>query len=381
MTKNRFCILGMAAVLLSFGLALAACGGGSGGEATAKGAAKAPPTPEELYGAKAPDPDKLKGETLTIPPGLTVIPEGYLDKFYKGKKFDNIIIPEGVTKIEEYAFNGPLIGQGPITTVVFPSTLKEIGRRAFNSQSIKELYLPDSVTTIGDGAFRVNKITKLTLPKNLKVIPGSCFAKNELKGVVLPAGLTTINDYAFYQNKDLKAVVWPEGPVAFPPGEYRDSAKSVFEECAFTEATFPKGMTMIPRKMYAQNQIRNLVVPEGIELVGIDAFYNCPMESITLPASLKMIAIGSFAPKDLKKAPIKTITVGGGLITDGEANNKAAMAGLGLALAGPVALIALAVGPDGKTHLPYDFMSFYEMYERKAGAYTYKEGSGWAVKN
>lgn len=393
---------------------LASCGGSK------SGAAKNPPTPEELYAAKAPaapDPAKLADESGTvIIPEMTVIPTDYIKQLPKDKKIVNLIIPEGVTKIEKYAFNGPtLLGKGTITTVVLPSTLTDIGDFAFENQSITELYIPgnvtnigaqafggnkitelyipDNVTKIGGAAFSDNKITKLTMPKNWEEIPGSCFAKNDLKGVILPTGLVKIGRDAFRANKNLNTVIWPDGPVEF---EQRDRAPDetykpeglFFAECGFTEATFPKGITAIPEAMYRGNKIKNLVIPEGVEIVGADAFFDNPLENITLPSTLKVLVMGSFAPKNLKKPPIKTITIGEGVLTDGEAKDV----GLSVLtsttmflLMGPWALLGSIVaggpgGTDGQTYLPGDFMTHYNvLFERKAGVYEYKDND-WKVK-
>jgi hypothetical protein len=391
MTKSRG-LLAALALLLAFGTVLAACGkkdsGGDSGRArTSSAPAKNEPTPREKYGAKAPDPSKLSGETLTIPEGMTIIPKGYLETLPKGKKFVNVIIPEGVTKIEEEAFSRNTVIRDSIETVVFPSTLTEIGPKAFALQSIKELYIPDNVTKIGERAFDENKITKLTLPETLKEIPESCFASNDLQAVVLPSGLIQMFAQAFAYNKKLNTVIWPDGPVNLV--HYKDEVYDpnrvlygeYFSGCGFTEATFPKGLKMIPEGMYSYNKIKNLAIPEGVELISADAFFDNPLETITLPSTLKVLSIGSLAPKNLKNPPIKTITIGDDVMIEGEAQlSDAAAAVLGHLIAGPAGLLAGFKGADGKTHLPGDFMSFYgPLFGRKAGTYEYSNGD-WKLK-
>ena len=56
-----------------------------------------------------------------------------------------IIIPEGITSIEENAFEGCT----NLTTVILPGSLKHIGRNAFvNCKSLKTTVLPESISAI-----------------------------------------------------------------------------------------------------------------------------------------------------------------------------------------------------------------------------------------
>ncbi|MFP3042630.1 leucine-rich repeat domain-containing protein [Treponema primitia] len=385
-------------------MAISACSGGGKDASTSKSSStsteksssakkaepkaepKAPPTPEELYGAKPIDPTTLKGNILTTPEGMTEIPKRYLNEYFKGKEFTAIVVSEGVTKIGDSAFYQK---NGTVTTVVLPSTLKEIGNNAFSSQSITEVYIPDSVTTIGDDAFTQNKIAKLTLPKNLKVLEGYVFSNNELKGVIIPEGVTIIGKGAFSRNKNLKTVVWRCGPVDFPKWTgatdlYYGADDGWFRECAITEPTLPKGQKFVPAGIYSGNQIKNIVIPDGVAVVSYDAFYNNPIETITLPPSVKVVNIGAFAPKDIKKPFIKTITIGDGVMVEGDASlGGGAAAAIGFVIAGPIGLAAALFDKfKGKTHLPGDFMNtYFAQYNRKGGVYTYKGDNNWERKD
>jgi len=56
-----------------------------------------------------------------------------------------IIIPEGITSIEDNAFEGC----ATLTTVTLPGSLKHIGRNAFvDCKSLKTVVLPDSISAI-----------------------------------------------------------------------------------------------------------------------------------------------------------------------------------------------------------------------------------------
>ena len=58
---------------------------------------------------------------------------------------EHVVIPDGVTRIETFAFN-----QCSVKSVVIPSSVTSIGKQAFNfCSSITEIYIPASVTGIG----------------------------------------------------------------------------------------------------------------------------------------------------------------------------------------------------------------------------------------
>lgn len=93
-------------------------------------------------------------------------------------------------------------GKESLTSVVFPSNLKEIGEGAFSSCKglTGDLIIPESVTKIGRSAFSNCKgITKLTLPSSLKIIDAHAFlACSGITGsLIIPPTIEEINDFAF----------------------------------------------------------------------------------------------------------------------------------------------------------------------------------------
>ena len=85
-------------------------------------------------------------QRIVIEPGVTSI-GSYA--FYRCKALTEIIIPEGVTHIREDAF---LLCES-LSAVNLPSTLKSLGREAFNATGLKEVVIPEGVTEIRSRAF------------------------------------------------------------------------------------------------------------------------------------------------------------------------------------------------------------------------------------
>lgn len=87
-----------------------------------------------------------------------------------------------------------------IEGVVVEEGCTSIGSNAFNNlQYVTEVELPSTLTNIGNKAFAGSFITELRLPENVKSIGNSSFADcKHLKKVYLNDNLEEIGDYAFY---------------------------------------------------------------------------------------------------------------------------------------------------------------------------------------
>lgn len=79
-----------------------------------------------------------------------------------------------------------------------PNTITSIGNYAFKECSIETFILPDNMKEIGQGAFMDSKVKEVKLPANLKRIPTSTFQGcKQLKVVRIGSKTEAISDYAF----------------------------------------------------------------------------------------------------------------------------------------------------------------------------------------
>ena len=85
-----------------------------------------------------------------------------------------------------------------------------IGSFAFDSCNLKALTLPESLTTLGNSAFRYNQtLKKVEIPSKVTEIPLCCFDLcSLLESVTIPEGVTIVGPYAF-SGGSLKTLTLP----------------------------------------------------------------------------------------------------------------------------------------------------------------------------
>ena len=119
---------------------------------------------------------RCKKSTISLPNSLKTIGEAA----FKSKYLESIVIPEGVTRIEEETFEGC----DKLSSITLPKGLTYIAGEAFKYCPITNIDLGESLVFIGDDAFMGTKLTSVTLPKSLLVIEGDAFMNCPLQTVI-----------------------------------------------------------------------------------------------------------------------------------------------------------------------------------------------------
>ncbi len=127
-----------------------------------------------------------------------------------------VIIPVGVLQIAESAFNhapsNGVASGAAISSVVIPSTVTRINRRAFyNATLITSLAIPNSVTVVGDYAFYgMTSLSNLTIGSGLTEIASGVFSgATSLRSISFPSTVRGIGAGAFSGATSLTAVLVP----------------------------------------------------------------------------------------------------------------------------------------------------------------------------
>jgi hypothetical protein len=126
--------------------------------------------------------------------GMPVTAIGYFA--FAEKQLTGVHIPDSVTSIEDGAFY-----DNRIQTITIPRGVTAIGMAAFSHNNITGVTIPNTVTHIGISAFSDNRIKHITLPNRLTSIENGVFSDNEIISVTIPNSVRTIGMYAFYNNR------------------------------------------------------------------------------------------------------------------------------------------------------------------------------------
>ena len=140
------------------------------------------------------------------------------DGMFENTGLTTFIVPSGIKEIGKYAFRNNKSTaisfegtQEGFKDVILPVGLTKIDSRAFESTEIDYYDIPDTVSEIGDGAFRFNpNLKSIKLPSELKALKGYLFEGNKgMKLLVIPDKVESIDTNAFVNMEGLENVYIP----------------------------------------------------------------------------------------------------------------------------------------------------------------------------
>ncbi len=224
---------------------------------------------------------------------------------------ENIIIPEGVKKIGEYAF----FGCENLTSITIPDSVTSIGEYAFyNCSSLTSITIPDSVTSIGEYAFyNCSSLTSITIPNSVKKIEKNAFNNcRSLTTITIPNSVKSIEESVFEDCSNLTSITIPNNVISIGYGAF-SNCKSltsitipdsvaiiwdwVFSNCkSLTSITIPDDVISIGYGAFSNcKSLTSITIPDSVKKIGKSAFYNCSsLTSITIPDSVVSIGIHAF---------------------------------------------------------------------------------------
>ena len=129
--------------------------------------------------------------------------------FYNSGKLTACKLSSGLTKIPGWCFQGCKALSG----CTIPSNIKTIGDYAFQGSGLVSMEVPDTVTSIGDGAFGAcESLTSLSIGSGVTEIPADmCYGDGSIASVTLPGTITAIGISAFQSCAKLTAITLPSG--------------------------------------------------------------------------------------------------------------------------------------------------------------------------
>ena len=216
-----------------------------------------------------------------------------------GKPLTDVVIPDGVTAIEDYTF----YGCKTISSIQIPDSVTTIGECAlYGCEKLDKMTVSAAVSEIGDGAFsacdNVSVIDISDNNTNYKNIEGCLVeigSKTLIKGfnngkIPTDGSVTRLGEYAFSGCEELTSIAVPDCIEII--------GSSAFSNCEKLQSiTLPKTLTVIRSSLFSGcTELSSITLPETVETIGVSAFRGCTkLTDITLSPALTDIQNFAFA--------------------------------------------------------------------------------------
>ncbi|MBQ8079952.1 MAG: leucine-rich repeat protein [Oscillospiraceae bacterium] len=228
-------------------------------------------------------------ETVEIPAqidGKAVTSIGY-GAFAECTGLDSVTIPEGVTKIDNFAFY-----RSSLTSVTIPESVDSIGGGAFQScNNLTSVIIPEGVTVIENNVFTsCTSLTSVAIPPSVTGIGFEAFMNcTSLTYVAIPDGVNTIRFSAF------KGCTSLTSPIIATT--VTDIEAGAFEDTPCLQAWRENNPLVVINGILidAENCSGDVVIPQGVTCIGPYVFKNhTDLTSVTIPESVTSIGEGAF---------------------------------------------------------------------------------------
>ena len=198
---------------------------------------------------------------------------------FTARKEKTYEVPDGVRILGKCSFSGC---DSLLEEVILPEGLEEIGEYAFYNSNIEKLVLPDSLRVIGDSAFYdlESKMLDIQLSKNLEAIKDKAFftvrCVNEL---YIHSKLKEIGENAFPRRVNSIKVDDDNEIFAAKDGMLysKDTKKIFFASMEVSgKVVIPDGVEVIADSVFSRNdKITEVVLPACLHTIEDNAFQYC----------------------------------------------------------------------------------------------------------
>ena len=219
---------------------------------------------------------------------------------FRNTRITELYIPDSVTKLGDNSFSfsdNYSNDLPPLTKVSLPSELQSTSSPFYGQKNLKEVELRGNWKTIPSWLFSGTGIEKLAIPEGVTEIGEDAFSGSSLKEVVLPSTLRKIGNYAF-SGTQLTKLTLPEG--------ITEIGEDAFSGSSLKEVVLPKTLTKIGNSAFGGTQLTKLTLPEGVTEIGSSAFSGSSLKEVVLPSTLTQIGSYAFNGTQLRDITLPT---------------------------------------------------------------------------
>ncbi|MBQ8867002.1 MAG: leucine-rich repeat protein [Bacteroidaceae bacterium] len=221
---------------------------------------------------------------VSLPPKMSHIPESL---FSGAVNLTELKLSKGIKSIGKQAFRGL-----SIRSIDIPEGLERIDDYAFADCSLlNDVHIPGSLTYLGKYAFSgCSSLAQIKLPEGLERIDDYAFADcSLLNDVHIPGSLAYLGKYAFSGCSSLTQIILPLGLAKLE--------ECVFQGCAFETIDLPHNLTSIGSGVFRNcARLKNVILPEKLKAIEDGTFLGCTsLEKIDIPLNVKLIGLFAFS--------------------------------------------------------------------------------------
>ncbi len=210
-------------------------------------------------------------------------------------------IPSTTLALKDYAFSNRLL-----TTLNFeePSSLQTIGNYAFNMARLETIQLPQSVKSIGYGAFANTSLTgKFTIPSSTTYIGEEVFVGSKnISEIAVEEGNTVFSTGRDAEGNSDGVLYKGTRLLLYPPAKQDEKYQVPTSTVTIGQYAFANTANLKEVEFEAQAGENESVTPSSVTNLEQYAFYNSAIETITFPSKLTSVTnyllVGA---KNLKK--------------------------------------------------------------------------------